>query len=112
MQTVNLISFQQQQDDFNAAKRQFANDKSYMESELRELQTKVLKLEELKTTSSTDHLSLIRELETKVRKLELERDQLIMSQESLKKRHKDEMNSLEISHKYVFFCNVNTVFSS
>lgn len=38
-------------------------------------------------------------MESEVRKLELERDQLLLTQESLRQRHKDELNALEISHK-------------
>lgn len=89
----------QHQEEFNATKRQFERDKSYLESELRELQDKVLKIEEVKSTSTTDYSSRIRDMESKVRKLELERDQLLLTQESLRQRHKDELNALEISHK-------------
>jgi len=87
------------QEEFNSSRRQFERDKSFMESELRDLHQKVLQLEESKSHSSTDHMSIIRELENKVRKLELENKELLLSKDSVSKRHQDEIVALEISHK-------------
>ena len=66
---------------------------------MKELQKKVLKMDESKSNSVTDYSTTMRELETTIRKLELERDQLLMSLDSLKQRHKSELDSLESSHK-------------
>ena len=90
---------QQHQDEYIATKRQFERDKSYLESELSSLQQKVLKMEEVKSSSSTDYQTRLREMESNLRKLELERDQLLLSQESMKQSHKDEINALENSNK-------------
>ena len=94
---------QQYQEEFNASKRQFEREKIYLESELRELQSRMLKIDESRTASTTNYDGKIRELETKVGKLELERDQVLLSIDSMKQRHKDEIVALETSHKYVDF---------
>ena len=91
-------------DEVNALKRQSERDKAFLESELRELQQQVLKINETKENSTTDYTSKIRDLELKVSKLEMERDHLLVSIEGVKQRHKDEMTSLETSHKFVVFC--------
>ena len=79
-----------------------------LETELRDLQAKISSFEEGKLKSNLESTSRIEELENKIRKLELEKDQLVNSQEMLKKRHEDEIKAMENSHKYV--CVVQTMF--
>lgn len=83
----------------NASRRQFDRDKSFVESELKELQQKILKMEEVSSHNTTDYQSTIRDLETKLRKLELENNEMKLSRDNLTRRHKDEIEELEKSHK-------------
>ena len=80
-------------------KRQFERDRSYLEAEVKELQSKVLQLKETRSNSTAGYSKSVRELEANVRKLELERDQALISLSSLRDRHKSEIDALEASHK-------------
>jgi len=66
---------------------------------LRELKAHVLKIDETRSFDVTNYDGKMRDFESKIAKLELERDQLLLSIESMKQRHKDEIAALEVSHK-------------
>ena len=70
-----------------------------MESELRELKARMLKLDESRCHENVNFDGKIRELENKASKLEVEKDQLLLSVESMRERHKEELAALESSHK-------------
>ena len=71
------------------------------------MQLKISSFEEGKLKSNLESTNRIEELENKIRKLEFEKEQLVNSQEMLKKRHEDEIKAMENSHKYV--CCTNNV---
>lgn len=56
-------------------------------------------MEEVSSHNTTDYQSTIRDLETKLRKLELENNEMKLSRDNLIRRHKDEIEELEKSHK-------------
>ncbi|XP_066919700.1 fas-binding factor 1 homolog [Clytia hemisphaerica] len=87
------------QEEFNSTKRDFEREKSYMESELRELKAKMMKLGESRSHENVNFDGKIRELENRASKLEVEKDQLLLSVESQRERHKEEIAALESSHK-------------
>ncbi len=70
-----------------------------MDSEIRELQAKIARMEEDSVKTSMDLSKKIEELESKVRKYELEIEQWKNSQNLAQKRHDEEMKALEGSHK-------------
>ena len=65
------------------------------------MQAKISSFEEGKVKSNLESSNRIEELESKIRKLEFEKEQLVDSVETLKKRHEDEIKALETSHRYV-----------
>lgn len=56
-------------------------------------------MEEVSSHNTTDYQYTIRDLETKLRKLELENNEMKLSRDNLTRRHKDEIEELEKSHK-------------
>ena len=66
---------------------------------MRELKAHMMKIDETRSNDVTNYDGKLRDFESKIGKLELERDQLLLSIESMKQRHKDEISALEASHK-------------
>eukprot|EP00112_Aurelia_sp_Birch-Aquarium-sp1_P002128 Seg1231.9 transcript_id=Seg1231.9/GoldUCD/mRNA.D3Y31 product="Fas-binding factor 1" protein_id=Seg1231.9/GoldUCD/D3Y31 len=89
-------------EEYETTKSQSEKDRLSLETELRDLQAKISSFEEGKVKSSLESTNRIEELENKIRKLEFEKEQLLNSQEMLKKRHEDEIKAMENSFKTRF----------
>lgn len=80
-------------------KSHHSENRKKLDSEIRELQGKIARMEEDSVKTSMDLSKKIEELESKVRKYELEIEQWKNSQNLAQKRHDEEMKALEGSHK-------------
>lgn len=85
--------------EYEVASEHREQQKTRLEEEVKELMKKVQEMEGVRQKKDLDATSKVSELEGKIRRLELEREQLLSTIEALKTRHRDELASIDSSHK-------------
>ncbi|XP_065065878.1 fas-binding factor 1-like isoform X1 [Rhopilema esculentum] len=90
---------QQTLEQYQIANSQMEQDRRSLESELRDLQSKISTIEDGKIKRDIEASKKIEDLENEIRKLKNEKEVLISSQELSRKRHEEERRASENSYK-------------